>query len=383
MGEEIPQSTRYFAMRRVTVIGGVVNLLLSGMKILLGYWGQSQALIADGVHSLSDLLTDVLVLMAARHSTRAADEEHPYGHGRIETAASVALGVFLLAVGVGIAWDAARRLATPELLWQPGWPALAGALMSIAAKEALYRYTVIVGERIRSDLLRANAWHHRTDAISSVVVVIGIGGAMAGMPYLDALAAIGVAAMIGKIGWDLAHRGFRELIDTALEPDKVDAIRQAILSVDGVQALHLLRTRRMGPEALVDVHIILADPQMSVSEGHQISETVRFRIIKQFEEISEVMVHIDPEDDELAAPNRYLPLRSTVLERLNSLWATIDSAHQIRKVNLHYLDGKLHVEIFLPLSALKGNADPDEVRRAFIQASKADKDVEEVSVYFG
>ncbi len=382
MAEQSHSDTRYRAMRRVTVVGAVVNLLLSGVKILLGYLGQSQALIADGVHSLSDLLTDGLVLIAAKHSTRKADEEHPYGHARFETAATVALGAFLLAVGVGIAWDAARRLVTPDLLWHPGWLALAGAVTSIAAKEALYHYTVVIARRIRSELLRANAWHHRSDAISSVVVVVGIAGAMVGMPYLDALAAIGVAVMIGKVGWDLARRGLRELVDTALEPEKVAAIREAILSVDGVQALHMLRTRRMGADALVDVHIILADPRMSVSEGHQISETVRGNLIQGFEEISQVMVHIDPEDDELVAPNRDLPLRQQVMSRLQSQWGPIEAARHIRKVNIHYLNGQLHVEIFLPLSALADGERPEALADRLVRASEADKDVGNAKVYF-
>ncbi len=382
MAEESHSDTRYGAMRRVTVVGAVLNLLLSGVKILLGYLGQSQALIADGVHSLSDLLTDGLVLVAAKHSTRKADEDHPYGHARIETAATVALGVFLLAVGGGIAWDAARRLVTPDLLWRPGWLAMAGAVISIAAKEALYHYTVIVARRIRSELLRANAWHHRSDAISSVIVMVGIAGAMVGMPYLDALAAIGVAAMIGKVGWDLARRGFNELIDTALEPEKVTAIRKAILSVDGVQALHMLRTRRMGSEALVDVHIILADPRMSVSEGHQISETVRGKLVRGFEEISQVMVHIDPEDDELVAPNRELPLRQQVMARLKSQWTPIEAARHIRKVNIHYLNGQLHLEIFLPFSALADGERPETLADRLVRASEADKDVKNAKVYF-
>ena len=382
MAEPNHSDRRYSAMRRVTVVGALVNLLLSGVKILLGYLGQSQALIADGVHSVSDLLTDGLVLIAAKHSTRHADEEHPYGHARIETAAAVALGIFLLAVGAGIAWDAARRLATPDLLWQPNWLAMSGALISIAAKEGLYHYTVVVARRIRSELLRANAWHHRSDAISSLVVVVGIGGAMLGMPYLDALAAIGVAAMVGKVGWDLARRGTQELIDTALEPDKVSAIREAILSVDGVQALHMLKTRRMGSEALVDVHIILADPYVSVSEGHQISETVRANLIRGFEEISQVMVHIDPEDDELIAPNRDLPLRDQAMARLEALWAPIPAARHISKVNLHYINGRLQLEVVLPFSALADGERPEALAEALAKAVSVDDDVDEVKVYF-
>ncbi len=374
---------RYRAIRRVTVVGAVVNLLLSGVKVILGYLGQSQSLIADGVHSLSDLLTDALVLVAAKQGAREADESHPYGHARIETLATVALGTFLLLVAVGLAWDAARRIVSTELLWDPGWLALSGALISIFAKEALYHYTAAVARRVRSELLRANAWHHRSDAISSVVVVAGIGGTMAGISFLDALAAIGVAVMIAKIGWGLVHSGARELVDTALDPDKVAAIRDAILSVDGVKALHLLKTRRMGGEALVDVHVLLTDPRMSVSEGHQISEAARARVVSDIDDVSDVMVHIDPEDDERAAPNRYLPLRDQAMERLQALWAPIESARRIRKVNLHYLNGKLQVEVFLPLSEARTAQEAQALAAVFIRASKADEDVSRVTVYFG
>ncbi len=378
-----PNGHRYAAMRRVTVVGALVNLLLSGVKLILGYLGQSQALIADGIHSLSDLLTDALVLVAAKHGSRAADEDHPYGHARIETAAAVALGVFLIAVGAGIAWDAARRLVTPDLLWQPGWLAMAGAILSIASKEGLYHYTVVVARRIRSELLRANAWHHRSDAVSSLVVVVGLTGSMLGMAYLDALAAIGVALMVGKVGWDLARRGTRELVDTGLEPEKLSAIREAILGVDGVQALHMLKTRRMGSDALVDVHIILADPRLSVSEGHQISETVRGRLMARFEDIRQVMVHIDPEDDELVAPNRDLPLRPEVMARLESLWAPTGAARHVHRVNLHYINGRLHLELFVPFSALAEGQPPEALAEALVRASRQDKDVADVKVFFG
>jgi len=374
---------RYGAMRRVTIVGALANLLLAGVKILLGIIGQSQALVADGVHSLSDLITDVLVLVAAKHSTRAADESHPYGHARIETAATVGLGAFLIAVAVGIAWDAARRLVSPELLLHPGMVALLAAAFSILVNEGLYHYTAAVARRVRSQLLRANAWHHRSDAISSVVVVIGVGGAMAGIAYLDAVATIVVAVMIAKIGWELAHQGLRELIDTSLEPEKVETIRNSILSVDGVKALHLLKTRRMGVDALVDVHILLASARMSVSEGHHISETVRARVMADVDDVAEVMVHIDPEDDEVAAPSRYLPLRRKAMERLEALWAPIDVARHIQKVNLHYLSGRLHVDVYLPLSALQETHGAEEISAAFSRASKADKDVAEVHVYFG
>lgn len=342
---------RYKESRKVTIIGSVVDLLLGVSKIIVGYIGGSQALIADGVHSLSDLATDGVVLLAMKHGSREADEEHPYGHGRIETLATIALGVALIGVAAGIAWDAALRLLHPELLMHPGWLALIVATISIVAKEAIYHYTMHVANKWKSKLLRANAWHSRSDAISSVVVAVGVLGSMGGLEYLDAVAAIGVALMVAKIGIELSWHSAQELIDTAMEPEQVEQIRQSIESVDGVQALHMLRTRRMGENGLVDVHILVS-PRISVSEGHRISDTVRAQIMRDVDAVTDVMVHIDPEDDEKAAPSTGLPLRHEVLARLQKHWAGIEAAQHIEETVLHYLDGKIHVEVLLPLARM-------------------------------
>jgi cation diffusion facilitator family transporter len=342
---------RYHEARRVTWAGAVVNVTLAIAKILLGWIGHSQALIADGIHSISDLVSDAMVLVAAKHASHGADAEHPYGHARFETAATVFLGVLLLTVAAGIALDAGRRLLEPAQLLAPGVLALVGVIGSIVIKEWLYHYTMRVAARTRSSMLRANAWHHRSDAISSIVVLFGIIGVMLGFPYLDAAAAITVALMIAKIGWDLGGRSLRELVDTALDPDRVTAIREAILSVNGVAALHLLRSRRMGADALVDVHI-LVDPTVSVSEGHHIGEAVRSRLIGEFDEISDVTVHVDPEDDERVDPSLALPLRDEVVQQLHERWSAIPIAQRIEEINLHYLDGRIQVDVVLPLSVL-------------------------------
>jgi cation diffusion facilitator family transporter len=340
---------RYREARRVTLVGSAYDLVLGVVKLAVGWTAQSQALIADGIHSLSDLATDMVVLVAARHATREADEDHPYGHARIETLATVALGLALIVAGAGIAWDAVRRMFHPELLLHPGPWALVVAVISIGAKEWVYRYTMAAARRLRSEMLRANAWHSRSDAISSVVVAIGVSGAMAGLYYIDAVAAAVVAAMIAKIGWSFAWSSARELIDTGLEPAEVDRIRNNILAVDGVRDMHLLRTRRMGGDVLVDVHLQV-QPRLSVSEGHQISEVVRARLIDAIEDVSDVLVHIDPEDDANMARCEDLPLRGEVLARLRERWRDIEAAGDIRELNLHYLDGKIDVEVVLPLA---------------------------------
>ena len=345
------QSERYRDTIRVTLIGSVVDLLLGVAKILVGFVAQSQALIADGVHSLSDLATDFVVLYAAKHSHQEADDEHPYGHGRFETVATVGLGIALIGVAVGLSIDALRRLFNPESLLEPGVWALVVAVISILSKEAIYHYTMVVAKKHNSNMLRANAWHSRSDAISSVIVVVGVAGSMAGLWYLDALAAIGVGLMVAKIGWDLAWHSVKELVDTGLDPERVEVIRQAILGVDGVDSLHILRTRRMGADALVDVHIQV-NPQLSISEAHFISETVRKQVISDVDEVCDVMVHTDPEDDEIHPLNLKLPNRSQILEMLQQHWQDIAAAGQIEKTTLHYLQGGIQVELLLPLSVL-------------------------------
>jgi hypothetical protein len=229
-------------------------------------------------------------------------------------------------------------------------------------------------------MLLANAWHSRSDAISSIVVVIGVLGTMAGFPYLDALAAIAVALMIAKIGWDLLWQSLQELIDTALGPEEVAAIRNTIMSVSGVRACHMLRTRHSGSDVLADVHI-LVDPALSVSEGHQIGEAVRRRLMETNEDVTDVTVHIDPEDDELASSCDHLPLRNEILRRLGQQWQGIEFGIEVEKVVLHYLDGRVNVDVFLPLGGLdqhKSQELSDLIRGAALKA----EDIGDVRVYY-
>ena len=373
---------RYAIIRRVTLVGAAVDLVLGLAKIAGGLLAQSQSLIADGVHSLSDLVTDLLVLFAARLARAKPDADHPYGHERIETVATVALGVVLIAIGAGIAIDSLWRLFHPEELHLPAWWAMAVAAASVVAKEGVYRYTLRAARRSRSRLLEANAWHARSDAASSIVVIVGVGGALLGLGYLDALAAVAVSWMIGRMGYRLARRSVEELIDTGLDPEQVEAIRGALMEVDGVSDLHMLRTRQMGPKTLVDVHILLDDPKLSVSEGHQISETARAELIRQFRDVEDVTVHIDPEDDEVVAQGRHLGLRGEVEARLRAAWSEVPEAGAIRRITLHYLDGRIQVEVELPLDLALGGEAPEPIRRRFEQALEHDPDVSEVRVLF-
>lgn len=321
-----------------------INLLLTVLQLAVGYFGRSQALIADGLHSLSDLLSDFLVLFANRQSSRHADARHPYGHARIETAATLLLGGALAALGVGLLIAAGMKLQNPANL-QPVHPAtLWVALLTLLAKEGLYHYLMAVAKRVRSQMLAANAWHSRSDAASSLVVLVGIGGNLMGFVFLDLIAAAVVGMMIARMGIKLAMEALAELIDTGLDAQEVRAIRDTLRNTPGVCSLHELRTRRMADNALVDAHIVV-DPRISVSEGHYIAEAARQAVLAHHH-VLDVMVHIDPEDDLKTKPNAHLPDRSGLLECLAA--GLGDPSIGSRRVVFHYLDGMVDAEVYFP-----------------------------------
>ena len=379
---ESPGADRYRIVRKVTLVGAVVDLALGVVKLSVGWTAHSQALIADGVHSLSDLSTDLLIVYAAKHSHREADADHPYGHGRIETVATMVLAGALVLVGIGISYDAVHRLFHPERLLRPELAALVVAAFSVVSKELVYRYTIHHARQLRSAMLRANAWHSRSDAFSSVAVIVGVVGTMAGLTYVDAIAAIVVAVMVSKIGWNLGWSSLRELVDTGLEPEQLADVKQTILSVDGVKTTHLLRTRQMGGRTLVDVHLLLDDPMLSVSEGHQISETVRASLLRSDDDIMDVTVHIDPEDDEHSIPNRHLPLRAELIERFSKYWQGLDGAGQIQGVTIHYLAGRVDVDIDLPVALAASQERVKARANAFAEALQQDSVVGRVRMRY-
>ncbi len=364
---ELNNEERKQATNRITYWGVAVNLFLSVIKIFGGVIGQSQALLADGIHSVSDLASDAMVLVAAKHAGEDADEDHPYGHARYETLATVVLGLLLIGVAGGIAYDAILRLENPSQIKTPALFTLIIAMISILSNEGLYHATKAVAQKIRSPMLHANAWHHRSDAVSSIVVFAGIGATYLGYPLLDAIAAIIVALMIGKIGLDLSRQSMQELVDTALEPEVIENIKLTILNIDDVRHLHMLRSRRMGHNALVDVHIQVS-PKLSVSEGHHIAEMVEKTVKDKFEDINDVTVHIDPEDDETAASCEHLPVRSVVLSRLKQAWSKHDVLRNIEDVTLHYLDGQIYVEASLPLTHLQHLEEAATLKNDFDQS---------------
>ncbi len=336
---------RHALANKSTTVSAVVNIALTAVQIAAGLLAHSQSLLADGLHSLSDLVCDFLVLFASYHSKNPADENHPYGHGRVETAASFALGAVLAVTGGGIMIAAAVKLQNIEHLPPVAPLALWTAGLALIAKEGLFRYMLKVGERLRSPMLIANAWHARSDAASSLVVAVGIGGNLMGFLYADSVAAIVVGFMIVRMGVVFAWDAFQELIDAGLSIEEVDSIRQTLIDTPGVESLHELRTRRMAHRALVDAHI-LVNPRISVSEGHSIAERARARVLKSHEEVIDVLVHVDPEDDTEHDNNaQKMPGRDELLQQLRPL---IKDFPEPVRVVFHYIGGKAEAEVFLP-----------------------------------
>lgn len=280
------------AAKRCTWVSVVVNLVLTVAQVIVGLLAASQALVADGIHSLSDLLSDFAVLLAFQYSRKAPDADHPYGHQRFENAASLVVGALLLAVGVGMLWSAGSKVLAPAAIAQVDRVALWVALFTLAAKEGLFRYLLAVARRLRSSLLEANAWHSRSDAASSLVVAIGIGGNLLGFGLLDPIAALLVGLMVIKMGWEFLWNAMHDLTDHAASEQETRAIEQEIRAVPGVMGVHDLRTRRTGDMILVDVHLEI-DGNLSVREGHEIADEVHDRVIARHPVLS-VLVHVDP-----------------------------------------------------------------------------------------
>jgi cation diffusion facilitator family transporter len=283
---------RAAASSRSTWVSVGVNLLLTIAQIAAGMFSKSQGLIADGIHSLSDLVADFVVLFASHHSKKDADEDHPYGHQRFETAASLVLGVLLLAVGVGMLWSAVRKLEAPETVQQVHVIALWVAGGALIAKELLFRYMLAVAQRVKSSMLVANAWHARSDAASSLVVGIGIIGNLAGYPILDPIAALIVGFMVARMGWSFGWDALHDLMDRAVDEKEVQAIRRTLLETPGVTDVHDVRTRKMGDMIVVDAHIEV-DAEITVEAGHDIAVLARERVLQRHRVLN-LMTHVDP-----------------------------------------------------------------------------------------
>ena len=297
---EDPEHTPYTpdqraaAASRSTWVSVGVNVVLTVTQIGVGVFAKSQGLVADGIHSLSDLVSDFVVLFASHHSKKDADADadHPYGHHRFETAASLALGAILLAVGVGMLWSAFLKLEAPETVQQVHIMALYVAGGALVAKELLFRYMLAVAKRVKSSMLVANAWHARSDAASSLVVGLGLIGNLAGYPILDPIAALIVGFMVAKMGWGFGWDALHDLMDRAVDEQEVSAIRKTLTDTPGVSNVHDVRTRKMGDMIVVDAHIEV-DATLTVEAGHDIAVLARQRVLQRHRVLN-MMTHVDP-----------------------------------------------------------------------------------------
>lgn len=341
------EAARSRGIARTALVAIVTNTLLTVAQVVVGLFANAFSLVADAAHTLSDLITDLMVLLAGRRSAHPADQDHPYGHARIETVTTLVLGSVLTAVGIGFLWSSGVRLQdmgrVPEL--HPA--ALAMAVLTLIAKEGLFRFSLAAARRLRAPVLEANAWHARSDAASSLVVAAGIGGSLAGYPFLEPLAAAVVGFLIMRMGIKLAWNSVRELIDTGLPGEELQRLRRTIADTPGVIGLHEMRTRRMAGRVLCDAHVQV-DPRITVSEGHRVSDAVYLRVRSAHPEVQDVLVHIDPEDDgELqAVPPGPLPERAEIAAQMRALLGP--AAPAPRRIQMHYLGGRIEVEIVLP-----------------------------------
>ncbi len=292
---EFTPAERALAAKKSTLVSVVVNVVMSTLQIVIGFVAHSQALIADGIHSLSDLVSDFVVLFANHHSQKDADEDHPYGHQRFETAASMIVGGLLLAVAVGMLWSAFEKLKDPSSIPSVHHSALWIALFALIAKESLFRYMLRVAKQVKSSMLVANAWHARSDAASSLVVSVGIIGNLLGHPILDPIAALIVGLMIGKMGWEFGSDAFHDLMDRGVNEQEVQAIKQTLLTTPGVEGVHDIRTRKMGDMILVDAHIEVKG-DLTVEQGHDIGLAARHAVMQRHRVLN-LLTHIDPISD--------------------------------------------------------------------------------------
>ncbi|MGV8964569.1 MAG: cation diffusion facilitator family transporter [Candidatus Saccharimonadaceae bacterium] len=292
-------NSRITKIRNVTLVGTACNLFLTVGKIVAGVVGKSSAMIADGVHSLSDLITDIIVLVFIKVSGKERDHNHQYGHGKFETFATMLISFVLMIVGAGIFWSGAKKVLDSIngiVIEQPGYIALYAALISIVSKEGLYWYTKINGEKVNSQAMIANAWHHRSDAFSSIGTALGISGAiLLGEQWrvLDPIAGIIVSLFIFKVAWSIANPSIQELLESALPVETENEISEIILNTIGVKAFHNLKTRKIGSIFAIEVHIKV-DKELTVESSHQIATEVEKSLREKLGNQSHIGIHVEP-----------------------------------------------------------------------------------------
>lgn len=358
---------------KATLIGVSANLTLVVVKFIGGAVGHSAALVADALHSLSDLLTDAIVLATHKIGQLPADSNHPYGHGRAETIGSTIVGSVIILAGIWIGYDVWRIVQSGTQL-VPTWLAAGAAAFSIAVNEALFHYTHSVGKRIKSPVVIANAWHHRSDAISSAAALTGILGAHYGYPIMDPLAGAVVALMILKTGYTILSDGLRDLMDSGLNEEQTQEIQKIIDGVPEVIKYHNLRTRTLGGEIFMDVHI-LVDVDLTVTEGHAAAERVRRKLIDVLDRVRDVLVHVDGEED-----HKLLPLYTITRKDLEKIADPEIAAARIKlkrtRMRVHHLKGTNVMELYLRVDSKKTideiNSSLEPIKRRLKSAPEID-----------
>jgi cation diffusion facilitator family transporter len=370
--------------KKVTWLGFAANLILALAKGFIGIIANSSALIADAGHSVSDLFSDGITLWAVRMSGIPKDENHPYGHGKFETVGTFLIALLLLFTGVGVAWHVFNKMDAPEV---PETIALWMAGIAIIVKEALFHVTRMVGRRSGSRILLANAWHHRSDAISSVAALVGIAGAQWGVPLMDPIAGMLVAGLIIKTGIDIGYESIRELTDENVEEEVISELNKIMSGIEGVDHYHEMRARRMGPHLLVDLHIEV-DSMMSISAAHQVAERVRLGILEKLPAVNEVLVHVDAEDDffgeegsELSQKIVLMRPQSEIENDVKKKLAKIHEIQGITHIYCHFLNQKLTVQVNILLDADMRISDAQKIASAARLKIEQIKDIDSADLH--
>ena len=371
---------RYQVAKKTSLINATINSLLALFKIMIGMAGHSSALVADGIHSFSDLISDGLVLIAAKAGMKDPDQDHPYGHQRIETIAATIIAIIVITAAALIAYDAILHIIHQTVLETPSIAVIVVATVSTLTNEWLFRYTLKQGKSIQSNLLITNAWHNRSDAYVSMIVLMSVIATWLGWHYFDAIGAMIIALLIAKMGGKMIWHSLNELIDAGVDEKKLATIQHIIERSPGVVSVHQLRTRLHGANILVDAHIIV-DSKISVSEGHHIGQKVHLQLTNQIKRISDVTVHIDPEDDETCMPSVQLPTRQALHGELEKYWGHLPSHHKIINMALHYIDGRLDITLLMPLSLLETTS-VSQLSAQYQAALKALPYIHHVSIHF-
>lgn len=361
-------AARLAATGRITLIGALVNVVLTVLKAIAGVVGGSSAMLADAAHSFSDLVSDGVAYFSSRVAAKPPDRDHPYGHGRFETLGTAVLAALLISAAIGIAFDAWTRFGEARV---PGVIALWVAGVGIVAKELLYHATARVGSKHGSPLTIANAWHHRSDALSSIAALAGVAGARLGYPILDPIAAIAVAGMIVVAALKFTRDAIREVTEHALQHEMLEELSAGIHEIPGVRSLHQLRARRMGPNVLVDVHVEV-DGATTVSDGHQVAERVRRFVEQRKSDVTEVLVHIDPEPDENEAIPQFRP-RDEIEADVRRSASAAEGVERVGHVQVHFLGGRISVRVDIIVDAEL------RVREAAVLGRRLREDLERIA----